>query len=67
MSASQVDRPAIYADLGVAEAWRLVQGEELIIEQLEGGRILYPDRGKPIPARPRRGCPSLAERGGHGA
>jgi Uma2 family endonuclease len=35
MSPSQVDRPAIYKDLGVAELWRLVRGQELIIEQLE--------------------------------
>jgi Uma2 family endonuclease len=35
MSPSQVDRPAIYADLGVAEVWRLVRGQELIIEQLQ--------------------------------
>jgi Uma2 family endonuclease len=35
MSPPQVDRPAIYRDLGVAEVWRLVQGQELIIEQLQ--------------------------------
>jgi len=35
MSPSQVDRPAIYVDLGVAEVWRLVRGQELIIEQLQ--------------------------------
>jgi Uma2 family endonuclease len=35
MSPSQVDRPAIYADLGVAEVWRLVRGQQLIIEQLQ--------------------------------
>jgi Uma2 family endonuclease len=35
MSPPQVDRPAIYADLGVAEVWRLVRGEELIIDQLQ--------------------------------
>ena len=32
MSPPQVDRPAIYSDLGVAEVWRLVRGQELIIE-----------------------------------
>lgn len=32
MSPPQVDRPAIYADLGVTEVWRLVRGQELIIE-----------------------------------
>jgi Uma2 family endonuclease len=35
MSSPQVDRPAIYADLGVAEVWRLVRGQELIMEQLQ--------------------------------
>jgi len=34
MSPPQVDRPSIYKDLGVAEVWRLVRGQELIIEQL---------------------------------
>jgi Uma2 family endonuclease len=35
MSSPQVDRPAIYADLGVAEVWRLVRGQELIMVQLQ--------------------------------
>jgi Uma2 family endonuclease len=35
LSHSQVDRPAIYKDLGVAEVWRLVRGQELIIEHLQ--------------------------------
>ena len=35
MSPPQVDRPAIYTDLGVAEVWRLVRGRVLIIEQLQ--------------------------------
>lgn len=35
MSPSQVDRPAIYRDLRVAEVWRFVRGEKLIIEQLQ--------------------------------
>jgi hypothetical protein len=35
MSLPQVDRPAIYKDLGVAEVWRLIRGQELIIEQLD--------------------------------
>jgi len=35
MSPPQVDRPAIYTDLGVAEVWRLVRGRELIILQLQ--------------------------------
>jgi Uma2 family endonuclease len=34
MAPPQVDRSAIYTDLGVAEVWRLVRGQELIIEQL---------------------------------
>lgn len=32
MSPPQVDRPAISADLGVTEVWRLVRGQALIIE-----------------------------------
>jgi Uma2 family endonuclease len=32
---SQVDREAIYKDLAVAEVWRLVRGEALVIEQLQ--------------------------------
>jgi Uma2 family endonuclease len=35
MSSPQVDRPAIYADLGVAEVWRLVRGQELIMVQFQ--------------------------------
>ncbi len=35
MSPPQVDRPSIYKDLGVAEVWRLVRGQVLIIEQLQ--------------------------------
>ena len=35
MSPPQVDRPSIYKDLGVAEVWRLVRGQALIIEQLQ--------------------------------
>ncbi len=35
MSSPQVDRPAIYRDLGVFEVWRLVRGQKLIIEQLQ--------------------------------
>ena len=35
MSPPQVDRRAIYADLGVVEVWRLVRGQQLIIEQLQ--------------------------------
>lgn len=34
MSPPQVDRPAIYREIGVAEVWRLVRAQELIIEQL---------------------------------
>ena len=34
MSLPQVDRAAIYRELGVAEVWRLVRAQELIIEQL---------------------------------
>jgi hypothetical protein len=35
MCPPQVDRPAIYRDLGVSEVWRLVRGQELMIEQLQ--------------------------------
>jgi Uma2 family endonuclease len=35
MSPSQVDRPAIYRDLRVAEVWRFAKGARLIIEQLQ--------------------------------
>ncbi len=35
MSNPQVDRPSIYADLGVVEVWRFVGGKKLVIEQLE--------------------------------
>ena len=38
LSPSQVDRPAIYRDIGVTEVWRFVRGETLIIE------LLQPDR-----------------------
>jgi Uma2 family endonuclease len=34
MSPPHVDRAAIFADLGVAEVWRLVRREKLIFEQL---------------------------------
>ncbi|MGO9597904.1 MAG: Uma2 family endonuclease [Isosphaeraceae bacterium] len=34
MSPTQVDRPAIYREIGVTEVWRLVRAQELIIEQL---------------------------------
>jgi Uma2 family endonuclease len=34
LSPPQVDRPAIYRELGVAEVWRLVHAQELVIEQL---------------------------------
>ena len=42
MSPPQVDRPAIYKDLGVTEVWRLVQGQELIIEQLQADGTYAP-------------------------
>ncbi len=35
MSPPQVNRPAIYTDLGVSEVWRLDRGQELVIEQLQ--------------------------------
>ena len=33
-SPTQIDRPAIYREIGVTEVWRLVRAQELIIEQL---------------------------------
>ncbi len=35
ISPSQVDRAAIYKDLGVTELWRYVKGQTLVIEQLQ--------------------------------
>ena len=35
MSEPQIDRPSIYADLGVVEVWRYVKGQKLIIEHLQ--------------------------------
>jgi hypothetical protein len=34
-SGPQIDRPSIYADLGVVEVWRYVKGPKLIIEHLQ--------------------------------
>jgi Uma2 family endonuclease len=43
----QVDRAAVYMDLGVAEVWRLIRGEELIIEQLQpDGSYVRSDESK---------------------
>jgi Uma2 family endonuclease len=33
VSPPQVDRPAVYAEMGVTEVWRYVRGQKLIIEQ----------------------------------
>jgi hypothetical protein len=35
VSDPQIDRPSIYADLGVVELWRYVKGQKLIIEHLQ--------------------------------
>ena len=35
MSSPQIDRPSIYADLGVVEVWRFVRGNHFIMEQLQ--------------------------------
>jgi Uma2 family endonuclease len=35
MSPPQVDRAAIYAEMGVFEVWRLIGADELVIEQLQ--------------------------------
>ena len=42
MSLPQVDRPALYMDLGVAEVWRLVHGQELVLEQLQADGSYVP-------------------------
>jgi Uma2 family endonuclease len=34
MSSPQIDRPSIYAELGVIEVWRVVGGKNLVIEEL---------------------------------
>jgi Putative restriction endonuclease len=34
-SSPQIDRPSIYADLGVVEVWRYVNGQKFIIENLQ--------------------------------
>jgi hypothetical protein len=34
-SGPKIDRPSIYADLGVVEVWRYVKGQKLIIEHLQ--------------------------------
>ena len=35
ISDPQIDRPSIYADLGVVEVWRYVNGQKLVIEHLQ--------------------------------
>jgi Uma2 family endonuclease len=42
ISPSQVDRPAIYGDLGVTEVWRYIKGQKLIIEHLQADRSYRP-------------------------
>jgi len=42
MSSPQVDRPAIYADLGVVEVWRYVNGQKLVIEHLQADGTYAP-------------------------
>jgi Uma2 family endonuclease len=34
-SSPQIDRPSIYADLGVTEVWRYIRGQQLVIEILQ--------------------------------
>ena len=60
MSGPKVDRPAIYADLSVAEVWRLGRGKEFVIEHAPGGRILRRGRGEPVPGDPCRCHPRMA-------
>jgi Uma2 family endonuclease len=45
MCPPQVDRPAIYRDLSVAEVWRLVRGQVLIIEPLQADGSYAPVEG----------------------
>jgi Uma2 family endonuclease len=35
LSGPRIDRPSIFADLGVVEVWRLVRGQKLVIEDLQ--------------------------------
>ncbi|MGP0069914.1 MAG: Uma2 family endonuclease [Isosphaeraceae bacterium] len=53
ISPPQVDRPSIYRDLRVAEVWRFVKGETLVIEQLQtDGSYAVVERSRfiPVPA-----------------
>ena len=35
LSDPQIDRPSIYADLGIVEVWRFARGQQLVIEHLQ--------------------------------
>ena len=62
MSPPQVDRPSIYRDLGVAEVWRLVRGQELIMEQLQAdGSYATVDASRFLLIRPEDILPWLSE------
>ena len=53
ISPPKVDRPSIYSDLRVAEVWRFVKGEKLVIEQLQAdGSYAVVERSRfiPVPA-----------------
>lgn len=48
LSTPQVDRPAIYRELGVAEVWRLVKGDTLVFERLQADGTYAPVEESPF-------------------
>jgi hypothetical protein len=66
LSTPQVDRPSIYKELGAREAWWLMRGQELVIEQLQADGSYAPaDQTRFLRVRPKNS--GLAERRCHGA
>lgn len=52
VSPPQVDRPAVYAEMGVTEVWRYVRGQKLIIEQRQPDGTYTPvDASRFLPIR----------------
>jgi Putative restriction endonuclease len=47
-SSPQIDRPSIYADLGVVEVWRYIKGQNLIIEHLQADGSYAPVEASPF-------------------
>jgi Uma2 family endonuclease len=53
LSPSKVNRPVIYKDLGVAELWRFIRGEQLIMERLQpDGSYVVDDASQFLRVRP---------------